>query len=200
MLKNIVFDFGNVIMNYDPDMILNHYNLTPKQHKLLKKEIFQSEEWQKVDAGIIDEDEATQRFLQRVPEDLYDQVKEIMLTWPGKVEFFESVFSFMKKLKTQGYRIYGLSNTGMHFAKYVQQSKWDDNFDGCIFSAQEKIVKPDDRIYQLLFSRYNLKPEESLFIDDLPENITAARANGMQGFVFNIKKLPELKEFIEKQR
>lgn len=200
MLKNIVFDFGNVIMNYDPDIILNQYNLTSQQHELLKKEIFQSEEWQKVDAGIINEDEATQEFLRRVPEDLHDKVREIMSTWPSKVEFFEPVFNFMKRLKAQGYRIYGLSNTGMRFAEYVKKSKWNDNFDGYIFSAQEKVMKPDNQIYHLLFNRYNLRPEESLFIDDLPENIAAAKVNGMQGFVFNIDKLSELREYIEKQR
>lgn len=200
MLKNIVFDFGNVIINYNPDLILNQYDLTPEQHELLKKEIFQSKEWQDVDAGIIDEDEATQKFLERLPKDLHDKVKEIMTTWPEKVEFFNSVFDFMKELKTQGYCIYGLSNTGMRFAEYVKQSKWNDNFDGYIFSAQEKIMKPDKRIYQLLFNRYNLKPQECLFIDDLPKNVAAAKSSGMQGFIFNIKKLPELKEYIACQR
>ena len=59
-------------------------------------------------------------------------------------------------------------------------------------------MKPGSEIYQTLLDRYNLDPSESLFIDDRPENIEAARKLGMHGFVFKIEKLPELKEYIEK--
>ena len=57
MLKNIVFDFGNVVMNYDPDKILDHYDLSSADHELLKKVIFQSEEWLEIDRGNLSEDE-----------------------------------------------------------------------------------------------------------------------------------------------
>ena len=63
MLKNIIFDFGNVIMNWNPDEILNHYQLTPSEHDLLKKVIFKSKEWFEIDAGKINEKEATQIFV-----------------------------------------------------------------------------------------------------------------------------------------
>lgn len=53
MLKNIIFDFGNVIMNYNPDEILNHYELSPEDHDLVRKTIFESKEWGKIDAGKI---------------------------------------------------------------------------------------------------------------------------------------------------
>lgn len=51
MLKNIIFDFGNVIMNYNPDEILYHYQLTSEEHDLLRKTIFESKEWSEIDAG-----------------------------------------------------------------------------------------------------------------------------------------------------
>ena len=70
MLKNIIFDFGNVIMNYSPDEILNHYELSPADHDLLRKSIFESKEWSEIDAGKISEKEATEIFMDRVPDRL----------------------------------------------------------------------------------------------------------------------------------
>ncbi len=62
-------------------------------------------------------------------------------------------------------------------------------FDGYVFSAQEKLMKPDRRIYERLIARYILNPEESIFIDDLKANTDAAKKLGMLAFTFKIDKL-----------
>lgn len=196
MLKNIIFDFGNVIMNYNPDEILNHYELRPSDHDLLRKIIFESKEWSEIDAGKITEKEATEIFIDRVPSKLKIKVKQIMATWPENVDFYEPVFNYMEKLRQDGYKIYGLSNTGMQFANFVKNSEMGNYFDGYVFSAQEKLMKPDRRIYEKLIARYILKPEESLFIDDLKANTNAAKKLGMQAFTFKIDKLGELQDYI----
>lgn len=69
-------------------------------------------------------------------------------------------------------------------------------FDGYVFSAQEKLMKLDKRIYEKLFARYMLKPEESLFIDDLKVNTDAAKKLGMRAFTFKIDRLGELQDYI----
>ena len=196
MLKNIIFDFGNVIMNYSPDEILNHYELSPADHDLLKKRIFESKEWNEIDAGKISEKEATEIFMDRVPDRLKRKVKQVMATWPENVDFYEPVFNYMEKLRQNGYKIYGLSNTGMQFANFVKNSEMGNYFDGYVFSAQEKLMKPDRRIYEKLIARYMLKPEESLFIDDLKANTDAAKKLGMQAFTFKIDKLGELQDYV----
>ena len=98
MLKNIIFDFGNVIMNYNPDEILNHYELSPKDHDLVRKTIFESKEWGKIDSGKITEEEATEIFISKVPDRLKSKVKQIMATWPENVDFYEPVFNYMEEL------------------------------------------------------------------------------------------------------
>lgn len=196
MLKNIIFDFGNVIMNYSPDEILNHYELSPADHDLLKKTIFESKEWNEIDAGKISEKEATEIFMDRVPDRLKRKVKQVMATWSENVDFYEPVFNYMEKLRQNGYKIYGLSNTGMQFANFVKNSEMGNYFDGYVFSAQEKLMKPDRRIYEKLIARYMLKPEESLFIDDLKANTDAAKKLGMQAFTFKIDKLGELQDYV----
>ncbi len=148
MLKNIIFDFGNVIMNYNPDEILNHYELSPEDHDLVRKTIFESKEWGEIDSGKITEEEATEIFISKVPDKLKSKVKQIMVTWPENVDFYEPVFNYMEELRKQGYKIYGLSNTGMQFANFVKNSEMGNYFDGYVFSAQEKLMKPDRRIYE----------------------------------------------------
>lgn len=198
MLNNIIFDFGNVLIDFRSVKILDHYNLSRADHELLNKAIFGSNEWLKIDAGELTEDEATEIFKKRLPERLHPQVEEIMQTWPAKVIFYPEMLDFMRKLHEQDYHLYALSNTGMRFANYLMNSKYGQFFEGEVFSAKEKLMKPGSGIYQTLIDRYNLNPSESLFIDDRPENIEAARKLGMHGFVFTIEKLPELKEYIEK--
>lgn len=196
MLKNIIFDFGNVIMNYSPDEILNHYELSPEDHDLVRKTIFESKEWGEIDSGKITEEEATEIFISKVPDKLKSKVKQIMATWPENVDFYEPVFNYMEELRKQGYKIYGLSNTGMQFANFVKNSEMGNYFDGYVFSAQEKLMKPDRRIYERLIARYILNPEESIFIDDLKANTDAAKKLGMLAFTFKIDKLGELQEYI----
>ncbi|WP_308558109.1 HAD family phosphatase [uncultured Lactobacillus sp.] len=197
MLKNIIFDFGNVLIDFKSDKILNHYDLSKEEHELLNKAIFGSNEWLKIDAGELTEDEATEIFKKRLPERLHPQVEQIMQTWPAKVTFYPEMLDFMQKLHEQGYHLYALSNTGMRFANYLMNGKYGQYFEGEVFSAKEKLMKPGSEIYPTLLDRYNLDPSESLFIDDRPENIEAARKLGMHGFVFTIENLPELKEDIE---
>lgn len=139
---------------------------------------------------------ATEIFTDRVPDKLKSKVKQIMATWPENVDFYEPVFNYMEKLRQDGYKIYGLSNTGMQFANFVKNSEMGNYFDGYVFSAQEKLLKPDRRIYEKLIARYILKPEESLFIDDLKANTNAAKKLGMQAFTFKIDKLGELQDYI----
>lgn len=197
MLKNVVFDFGNVIVKFNPDEILYHYNLTPKEHDILLKTIFASKEWLEIDAGTLTEKQATDIFISKVPSDLQDKVRQIMKTWPENTEFIRPILHLIKELKEKGYKVFGLSNTGMYFANFIKNSELGTYFDGYVLSAQEKLVKPDAAIYQKLFSQYNLKPDECLFIDDLPKNIEGAEKVGMHGFVFNGKNIKELRKKIE---
>ncbi|CCI84566.1 HAD superfamily hydrolase [Lactobacillus pasteurii DSM 23907 = CRBIP 24.76] len=196
MLKNIVLDFGNVIMNWSPDQILNHYELTPKEHDILKDNIFGSKEWPQIDAGRLTEQEAEKIFLQRVPENLQEKTKQIMATWPENVDFYEPMFLTIEAWRKQGLKIYGLSNTGMQFANFVKNSGFGDYFDGYVFSAEEKLLKPDERIYQKLIDRYELDPKECVFVDDLKENTQAAEKLGMYGFTFKIDQLGQLRQFV----
>ena len=72
MIKNIVFDMGNVLVRFDPELFMDRYSLTGEDRKLIRNEVFRSVEWTMLDRGVIDEEIAEQRILPRLPERLHD--------------------------------------------------------------------------------------------------------------------------------
>lgn len=197
MLKNIVFDFGNVIIKWDIVSILEKYTLNDADSKTLKEVIFESEEWLQLDKGIITAKQAEKIFQDRVPDNLKDQVKEIMNTWFEKIEFNKEVCDLIKKLKRNGYKIYGLSNTNIQFYEYIKESDIGIYFDGFVISAVEKMLKPDKKIFERLFEKFSLNPQECFFVDDTEENVITSRECGMDGITFNIDHYQELEKRLQ---
>ena len=97
---------------------------------------------------------------------------------PGMQELVED-------LKNRGYRLYGFTNWSAETFPLVK-----DNYpvfrllDGIVVSGEEKIAKPDPGIFRILLQRYGLKPEECLFIDDNPGNVSTGESLGIRGLVF----------------
>lgn len=197
MIKNIVFDFGNVIVKWDIDSILEKYNINSADTKKLKEIIFESEEWLQLDKGIITAKQAEQIFQDKVPDHLKNQVKETMNTWFEKIELNKEVCGLIKRMKCNGYKIYGLSNTNIQFYEYIKKSDIGIYFDGFVISAIEKMMKPDKEIFEKLFEKFSLNPQECFFVDDTESNVIASRECGMNGFVFDINYYHKLEEQLE---
>lgn len=89
------------------------------------------------------------------------------------------------ELKAAGYRLYVLSNMSREFIDYLRRFPVYRNFDGEVVSCEERTVKPEPRIYEILLERYGLDPSETLFIDDRRVNIEAAAAQGIHGQLFD---------------
>ena len=78
MIKNVVFDFGNVIVKWDVDAILQKYVLRDEERKALKTAIFESKEWLQMDEGLVDARQAERIFRDAVPDTLKDRVTEVI--------------------------------------------------------------------------------------------------------------------------
>lgn len=192
MIKNIVFDFGNVIIKWDVDSLIRNYTNQEDEFKKLKETIFESEEWEQLDKGLISSEQATKIFENKLPNELKSKAKEIMNSWFEKIEFYEETCNLIKELKSKDYKIYGLSNTNIQFYEYIKEKDIAKYFDGFIISAVERMIKPDKEIYYKLFEKFSLNPDECFFIDDTEKNIVASRECGMSGFVFDINQFQKL--------
>lgn len=185
MIKNVVFDIGNVLLKFTPLEFLRSKYSDEKIIESLYENIFNSNEWIELDRGTITDEEATIRFCTRDPNNA-EKVKEVMRTWNEMHIPVEGTSELMKKLKMKGYKIYLLSNYHLKAFKLISE-KYDfiRDVDGKIISSKVKLLKPEAEIYEALTHNCGIKPEESIFIDDRVENINAAIKLGFNGIVFS---------------
>lgn len=185
MIKNIIFDLGNVVLKLKWDIVLDRYTSDKETKELLTKVIFDSEEWKMLDMGTIEKDKALGLMLSKLPVYLHDSCKSIMNEWRDALIINDNMIEFLKKIRNNGYKTFVLSNAPHEIPPFLTVKNLDQYFDGQIISAQEKVSKPDEKIYSILLDRYDLKPEESIFLDDKKENIDAAINANINGIVYD---------------
>ena len=195
MINNIIFDFGGVLLDWNPRYLYKSYFNNDEEMEHFLADICNGEWNIKQDAGRPFA-EAVKELQAKFPEyaeaiQMYDDDWEKML----KCELPESI-DLLKELKSMGYGIYGLTNwsaekIGYAFANYSFFSL----FDGIVVSGVEKVVKPDRKIYEILLERYSLKPGECVFIDDNQDNVDMAKMLGINAIRFD--NIGNVKEHLE---
>lgn len=189
MIKNIVFDLGNVVFRLKFENVIKKFTQNQNEIELLKSAIFDSKEWLKLDEGTISKEEGINIMLSKLPENLHETCKQIMNDWTSLgLELNNETINFIKAIREKGYRTYILSNAPLEIPVYLKKLDLLKYFDGGIISAEEKLVKPDPNIYKLLLNRFNLIPEECLFLDDKSDNIESAINCKINGYVFDYNK------------
>lgn len=195
MIKNIVFDMGKVLVGYDPMLVCRQFIEEKEDQITVCNALFSSAEWILLDMGLISEEEALKRINKRIPERLFEKMSQCMNHWPDYCMWpIEGMGDVVRDLKEKGYGIYLCSNASMRLPQiYKKVIPGIGYFDGVIFSAAEKCIKPQRQIYEILFSRFNLDPTECFFVDDMQMNIDGAKECGMAGYCFEDGDIEKLK-------
>ena len=182
--KNIIFDFGNVLVQWHPELIYGEYFGDEAKAWWFLRHVADNEWRGRIDAGestaaCIEELKAKQPEYAEAIE-LYRSRWREMLTdeVPGMREVIND-------LRNRGHEIYGLTNWSMEtFPAARERFGILQMIDRYVVSGAEGLVKPDARLFRVLLDRYHLKAEECVFVDDNPDNVAAANALGMEGIVF----------------
>ncbi len=183
-MKNVIFDMGNVLLTYDPEVCLNHIVEKEEDRALIRRELFEGPEWVQGDLGELTDEERFNGVSKRVPERLHEELRRCTVEWDMCMHPVKQAREFCDYLKKSGFGIYVLSNASSSFYRYFPRFAPFDYFDGIVVSCDIHIIKPDIRIYQHLLKKYNLRADECFFIDDLEANIEGARNAGIDGAVF----------------
>ena len=188
MIKNLIFDFGKVLVDYDFEAFFHTYiqdvercrAFTPILHNEDVQRLFDREE----------------RPLEEIIEELMSKNRE----FESEIRFFddhypeivtnevEGMRELLTQLKAEGYKLYGLTNWCSKVRLTMAQFEIFNLLDGYVISSVEKVIKPEPEIYHCLFNKFNLVPEECIFTDDKEENIEGGRRVGMEGIVFKDAK------------
>jgi len=183
-IHTVIFDLGNVLIGWDPRRLYRQLIDDEQQMEWFLREVCNSEWNEQQDAGR-PWAEATALLRSRFPEyaewiDAYHlQWQETLL---GPIE--ESV-ALLAELKARGVRLLALTNWSQETFPVARKLypflQW---FEGIVVSGEERLLKPDPRIFQRLLERYAVDPETALYIDDSARNVAAAEALGMRGWWF----------------
>lgn len=184
MIKNLIFDFGKVLVDYDFEEYFRRQIPDAERCKAFIP-ILQNEHVQNMlDREEKPFEEAMQDLIDR-HKDFEQEMREFMEHYPEIVKGeMPGMRELLMKLKNEGFMLYGLTNWCCKVRITMEQYAIFKLLDGQIISSEEHFIKPEPEIYKRLFERFNLKPEECIFTDDRIENVEGGRALGMEGIVF----------------
>lgn len=201
VIKNLIFDVGNVLLEYRWYQMLLDCGLTEEEAKEARILIFENKLWSEFDLGNLATQEIIDLYCKELP-----QYEEVLRWFFGHLECMhiarEDVWERVHALKEKGYRIYLLSNYSKDFFEvHTKGASFMDDIDGKVVSYEIHEMKPDKVIYEHLLSKYDLKPAESVFFDDRPENTAAAEELGIKSYTITSKEYLNsiLDEYLEKR-
>jgi len=200
ILKNLVFDMGNVLIEWNSEKILKAITDDIHLQDLLRKEVFKTGLWVETDAGVKTREEVIEIITGKLGEKYRNEITQLLRYWYKYVDVFTKVQDRIIELSKSGYSIYILSNTAFTFYDLVKEGYLPATSvaKGMVLSCEEKVLKPNEKIYNILLERYNLDPHNTMFFDDLPENIWGAARCGINGFV--VENESELLTYLDKLR
>jgi putative hydrolase of the HAD superfamily len=182
---NIVFDMGNVLLDYSPHRIVSMFTNDTQTIQQLVNEIFYQQEWLDLDQGIITEAEAINQISKRIDVKNLNLVQEIFEKWHLYLSEREEMIDLLSLLSSKGYKLYLFSNASLRFYQYENRFTCLKYFDKKVISADIKHSKPSHEFYVKACELCQIKMEDSFFIDDSAINIIEANTLHMDGYIYN---------------
>lgn len=181
MIKNFVFDIGNVILSGSPKDVLDTIDIDYKSKKLLEDVYFNNSRWIDMDLGNLNASEYFEIVKKDIPDNLISNYKDILLNSHKYRKYNKNIINLIKRLK-ESHNIYILSDINIDYYNYLKESELGNYINGWVVSSAYGELKQNEKIFQILFDKYKLNPEECFFIDDKFINVEIARKLGMKAF------------------
>ena len=186
MIRNIVFDIGNVLACFRWKDLFQELGFTGEMFdRIAVATILHPTMWPEFDRSLMSDEEIISRCIERAPE--YEkEIRMIFERTECLIEEYDYSYGWIKDLKERGYNVYLLSNYGKtSFEAAISHGRLSflPLVDGRVISYEVKIVKPEPGIYDALIKKYDLVPEECVFLDDREDNVETALKLGFHGIV-----------------
>lgn len=189
MYRNIVFDLGGVVVEYNPRDFLMDRFMNKRTEEIVYDLTFGSKVWEELDRGAMTREEANREMLEQAADcGRTFEVRTVIEEWETLLRTKKPTIKTMCKLKIAGYRLYYLSNIPADTLAHLRERDFFPLFDGGVASCEVKVNKPDAQIYTELMRRYHLAYDETLFVDDSKENAQAAYDLGITSILYKNRR------------
>ncbi len=185
MRPNIVFDMGQVLMDFAPAQFIALRGFTGDDAEALRQEIFRGWEWVAFDRGDITGEDVVKSACSRLPAHLHEAARELVFHWWEDMIPMPGAKELVKELHEKGYDLYVLSNASQDFHRYFDLIPGSEYLpkERRFLSSDYRLLKPEHEIFERFFETYGLDPAACVFIDDNPINVEAARRLSMPAIV-----------------
>ncbi len=184
MISTIIFDIGNVLTDFRWREFFREKGYPEEIYERICKATVGSDCWREYDRGVLSDEEILLKFIENDPG-IEAELRESLRDTKGIVTPRDYAIPWVKELKEKGYKVLYLSNFSEKIARECADSlEFIPYTDGGILSYKDKVIKPQPEIYQLLIDRYNLKPEECVFLDDMEGNLLGAQKFGIHTILY----------------
>ncbi len=189
--KTAVFDLGAVLLHWQPTEIIQHelpqHAPTFDAAQALCERIFQGlhpgATWAAFDRGTVEPEPLAALLGAQSGVDAAEMLRFIHAV-PNHLHTKQDTAALLPRLQAQGHRLVYLSNMPTSYADRLRGRDFFDHFEDGIFSAHVGLVKPEHAIYALAETQFDLRPADTVFIDDNPHNVATARSRGWQAIQF----------------
>ncbi|MCC8104480.1 MAG: HAD family phosphatase [Clostridiales bacterium] len=186
MIKNIIFDIGNVLVNFDSQTYLKSFGFAPEKENRIREITFDGPIWREYDRGVIPVKQLREKLAAlALPKDRED-VLRVFDHSHETIHRRDFAIPWILSLQEQGFRTWYLSNYSDWMIQRTQEAlDFLPYLHGGLFSYEVGQIKPEPEIFHSFLQRFpEIHPNESVFFDDSPANIQAACALGFHGIVF----------------
>lgn len=185
MIKNIVFDVGNVLVEWDPKKALRELGIDGEDMEAVLNATVRSDVWNESDRSTLSDEELLSRMIGNAPG-YEEQIRQLWEHVQLAIWQFDYSRAWINRLKENGYRVYILSNYSKYaYEKTIEALSFLEDVDGALFSYEVHQIKPEPEIYLSLLQKFHLNAEECVFLDDRKENVEAAKQQGICGIQFH---------------
>lgn len=183
MQKTVIFDLGNVLLNWSPETILQRFSADLHEREQYRA-VFFNQTWLALDAGLIEYDNALRLFSLLLEKPL-SEMERFMQVMRESLEPLPLAQDLLHDLHRRGVDLICISNMPLHANAYLKQ-RYDywHLFRGIVISAEMRLLKPHLAIFHHAIEQYQLDPQRTLFIDDSQANIDAAQKCGIRGVCY----------------
>ena len=186
MKPNIVFDMGQVLMEFAPMKFIARLGYTGEDAQALLQEVFKGWEWVAFDRGDVTGQDVVDSACSRLPERLHPAARELVFHWWKDILPMPGAKELVKELHDKGYPLYVLSNASQDFHTYFDRIPGSEYLprERRFLSSDYRLLKPQHEIYEGFLEKYGLDPAACVFIDDNALNVEVARRLGFRALVY----------------